>query len=212
MWCRAVTDDCPGNIEDSEEDGSLHGRKTTLGRIRFRPSSDDNQATFACEADHPALRGSGAQAARSLRTAVLLSVLYPPEKPEITGYIQGETIRMGATVKIVCQAYGGNPLAQVVWFKNNQRIDNSYTTTGARSENTLMFLAQPDDNNAAYRCEAKNRMVAEPLTAEIVMSVQCKWIRASRRNPSHSISVTAPPPAACNQYWRVAVQEKPLVD
>ena len=31
---------------------------------------------------------------------------------------------------------------QVVWFKNNQRIDHSYTTTGARSENTFMFLAQ----------------------------------------------------------------------
>ena len=31
---------------------------------------------------------------------------------------------------------------QVIWFKNNQRIDHSYTTTGARSENTFMFLAQ----------------------------------------------------------------------
>ena len=64
---------------------------------------------------------------------------------------------MGATVKMVCQAHGGNPLAQVppsssenqnyhqnqvIWFKNNQRIDHSYTTTGARSENTFMFLAQ----------------------------------------------------------------------
>ena len=66
-------------------------------------------------------------------------------------------LRMGATVKMVCQAHGGNPLAQVspsscqnqnyhqnqvIWFKNNQRIDHSYTTTGARSENTFMFLAQ----------------------------------------------------------------------
>ena len=31
---------------------------------------------------------------------------------------------------------------QVIWFKNGQRIDHSYTTTGARSENTFMFLAQ----------------------------------------------------------------------
>ena len=27
-----------------------------------------------------------------------------------------------------------------------------------------------------YRCEAKNRMIAEPLTAEIVMSVQVKMV------------------------------------
>ena len=158
----------PGNIEvTEEEEGGAGRRTTTLSRLRFRPGPEDNQAGFACEAAHPALAGP-------MRADLLLSVLYPPEKPEITGYIQGETIRMGATVKIVCHAYGGNPLAQVVWFKNNQRIDHSYTTTGARSENTFMFLAQPDDNNAVYRCEAKNRMVVEPLTAEIVMSVQCK--------------------------------------
>ena len=34
------------------------------------------------------------------------------------------------------------PDVQVIWFKNGQRIDHSYTTTGARSENTFMFLAQ----------------------------------------------------------------------
>ena len=33
-------------------------------------------------------------------------------------------------------------VVQVIWFKNDQRIDHSYTTTGARSENTFMFLAQ----------------------------------------------------------------------
>ena len=37
-----------------------------------------------------------------------------------------------------------------------------------------MFLAQPEDNNAVYRCEANNKMLSEPLTAEITMAVQCK--------------------------------------
>jgi hypothetical protein len=171
-----------GNIEEREEEGRLSRRITSLSRIRFRPGSEDNQATFACEAEHPALRGAPGHAPRPMRAAVLLSVLFPPEKPEITGYIEGETIRMGATVKMVCQAFGGNPLAQVIWFKNNQRIDHSYTTTGARSENTFMFLAQPDDNNAVYRCEAKNRMVTQPLTAEIVMSVQCKLELVRKEN------------------------------
>ena len=30
---------------------------------------------------------------RPLRAPILLSILFPPQKPEITGYIQGETIR-----------------------------------------------------------------------------------------------------------------------
>ena len=42
---------------------------------------------------------------------------------------------------------------QVIWFKNGQRIDHSYTTTGARSENTFMFLAQV---KLFYRRELQN--------------------------------------------------------
>ena len=37
--------------------------------------------------------------------------------------MEGETIRMGQAVTLVCESYGGNPLAAIVWYKNNQRID-----------------------------------------------------------------------------------------
>ena len=37
-----------------------------------------------------------------------------------------------------------------------------------------MFLAEPEDNNAVYKCEANNIMLQRPLTAEMTMSVQCK--------------------------------------
>ena len=37
-----------------------------------------------------------------------------------------------------------------------------------------MFLAQPEDNNAVYKCEANNIMLQQPLSAEITLSVQCK--------------------------------------
>jgi hypothetical protein len=98
----------------------------------------------------------------------------PPERPEIVGYTEGETVRMGQTVTLVCESYGGNPLASIIWYKNGQRIDHSYTTMGSKSKNVLRFVAAPDDNNAKYRCEASNVMVTEPLLAEIVMSVFCK--------------------------------------
>ena len=99
----------------------------------------------------------------------------PPERPEILGYTEGETIRMGQTVSLVCESYGGNPLASIIWYKNGQRVDHSYTTMGSKSKNVLRFVAAADDNNAKYRCEAANVMVAEPLVAEIVMSVFCKF-------------------------------------
>ena len=82
---------------------------------------------------------------------------------------------MGQTVSLVCESYGGNPLATIIWYKNGQRIDHSYTTMGSKSKNVLRFVAGPDDNKAKYRCEASNSMLAAPLVAEVVMSVQCKF-------------------------------------
>ena len=42
-----------------------------------------------------------------------------------------------------------------------------------------MFLAEPEDNNAVYKCEANNIMLQRPLTAEMTMSVQCKILLGS---------------------------------
>ena len=41
--------------EDTPEDGSSEGRKTVTSTIKFRPTSRDNLASYACEAQHPAL-------------------------------------------------------------------------------------------------------------------------------------------------------------
>lgn len=48
--------------------------------------------------------------------------------------------------------------------------------SGTKSKNTYMFLAQPEDNNAVFRCEANNMMLKQPLTAETTLSVQCKYL------------------------------------
>ena len=64
-----------GNIEESEEDGTISNRKTTFSKIRIRPNSADDQVTYACEASHPALRGTATRTTSPMRSSVLLSVL-----------------------------------------------------------------------------------------------------------------------------------------
>ena len=54
--------------EDAEEDGTLEGRKTVTSTIKFRPTSRDDSATYACEAVHPALQ-------QNERVSVVLSVM-----------------------------------------------------------------------------------------------------------------------------------------
>ena len=56
------------NVEVKEEDGSMASRKTVTSKIKFSANSNDNQATYACEAVHGGLRGN------NMRVSFLLSV------------------------------------------------------------------------------------------------------------------------------------------
>ena len=85
---------------------------------------------------------------------------------------------MGQSVTLSCISHGGNPLAQIFWYKKDGdrwiEVDMSYNTYGRESRNSFSFLASPAHNQAKFRCEAKNEMNLVPMTSEIVLSVQCK--------------------------------------
>ncbi|XP_040568180.1 nephrin isoform X2 [Lepeophtheirus salmonis] len=151
--------------EDTIGEDAEH-RVTSISSIRIRPTQKDNHVTWACEAVHPALKNA------PMRASVLLSVQHPPGRPEITGYIEGETIRVAQSVTLICTSRGGNPLADVIWYRNGELADKSYTSSGRESRNTFTFIAETDDDNARFRCEASNEFSAEPMDAEIVLSVQ----------------------------------------
>ena len=99
----------------------------------------------------------------------------PPGPPVISGYIEGETIRVDQTVNLACVAAGGNPLAEVIWYRDGVKKDTSFTSSGLESRNTYSFLATSDDDGAKFRCEAKNKLSPAPMTAEIVLDVQCEY-------------------------------------
>ena len=94
--------------------------------------------------------------------------------PEITGYIEGETIRKDQSVTLICISRGGNPLAEIKWYRNDVIVDSSYTNSGRESRNTYTFMAGTEDNDAKYRCEATNTQSPQPKIAEIILSVQCE--------------------------------------
>ena len=104
----------------------------------------------------------------------------PPGKPEITGYRNGEVVKTGDTVKLVCISKGGNPLAAVHWYRNDKQLDFSYESGNNKAENELVFTVQPNDNYAVYRCEASNTVTSTPLISEIKLNVLCKY-RCSER-------------------------------
>lgn len=99
----------------------------------------------------------------------------PPGIPYIEGYTEGETIRRGQTVELTCKSRGGNPPAQLIWYKNGEQIRMAYRTAGRVSENIYTFTADATDNKARYRCEASNIMSQGPLKTEIQLTVLCEY-------------------------------------
>lgn len=87
-------------------------------------------------------------------------------------------LKTSDTARLVCVSRGGNPLAQVYWYRNGAEIDFSYVSGGGRAVNELIFTVQPSDNNAIYRCAASNQMTTEPLTTDIRLTVQCKSLHS----------------------------------
>ncbi|XP_049851856.1 nephrin isoform X2 [Schistocerca gregaria] len=156
-------------------------RYNVLSRIKLRPTAEDDYADYTCEARHEALPPD-----MPLRVTVQLSVLYPPGVPYIEGYTEGEVIRRGQTVELVCRSRGGNPPAQLIWYKNGEQIRMAYRTAGRLSENVYSFTADASDNNAHYRCQASNIMSPAPLKADVTLTVLFAPAQVSISGPTEA--------------------------
>nr|XP_046920413.1 nephrin-like isoform X2 [Dermatophagoides farinae] len=140
---------------------------TSKSKITVSGNAEDNGVPYKCEAVHPALTNS-----RPMRRTISLSVLYPPGEPEITGYTEGQNLKVGDTLKLDCRARGGNPLAQLVWFRNDEQIDFSYTTVAEKySVNVMQFNVEARDNNAVYRCVSSSPIMERSISKEIKLQV-----------------------------------------
>ncbi|KAK9885754.1 hypothetical protein WA026_013625 [Henosepilachna vigintioctopunctata] len=131
-----------------------------------------------------------------MKASVQLSVLYPPGMPYIEGYTDGETIRRGQSVELVCRSRGGNPPAQLIWYKNGEQIRMAYRTAGRVSENVYAFTAEASDNKARYKCEANNIMSKVPLKVHVDMTVLFSPSHVTISGPTEA-RVGDPVPLTC---------------
>ncbi|XP_053200672.1 nephrin-like isoform X2 [Panonychus citri] len=150
----------------SSSNGGGDSITTTRSELSLKLNAEDNGITYTCSASHPALSSP-------LRSTVSMSVLYPPSAPEISGYHTGDIIRKGDTLKLRCRSRGGNPLAQLIWYKNDEPIDFSFDSHSNReSINEYTFEVDSDDNNAKFTCEAKTPISSNAMTTSVTLSVQ----------------------------------------
>ena len=68
----------------------------------------------------------------------------------------------GGNLTCVCRGEGGNPPANVTWYKNGKRIDNtSYV------ENTLSLNDVNEKDNGTYKCVAQSYTLKDEKSIKV---------------------------------------------
>ncbi|XP_037082277.1 nephrin-like isoform X2 [Pollicipes pollicipes] len=155
--------------EDSFAGWGSPRRNDTTSVVTLRPTAADDGAGYSCVAKHPAIRPAEQ---RQLNSTVRLSVLYPPGLPEISGYTEGEVVRIGEQKTLTCISRGGNPPAQLVWLKNGQPVSSKYRSMPGQALAEHRFRAAVSDLGAVYRCQATSPVQTEVTAASVRTAVQ----------------------------------------
>lgn len=144
-------------------------RFTVTSNLTIKATASDDLVDYTCRAKHQALSPD-----QPMKQTIQLSVLKPPGEPYIEGYSKDERLRKDQMVDLVCRSYGGNPPAQLIWYKNDRQVQSQYTTSGRDSSSTYKFKVESSDNKARLRCEASNTIAEKSLKKEIDLKVYCK--------------------------------------
>ncbi|XP_070550962.1 nephrin-like [Ptychodera flava] len=152
----------PTNTIEVAADGK---REHAVSTLTLQPEKEDNGKEYKCIAEHEALMGT------TLFTMVKLSVQFVPDEPVISGYNEGNTLRSGEEIMLTCTARGGNPLAQVTWWRNGELVDHSYKTDGTKAINPYEIKVGYSDNNARFTCRADNVVSPQPMEVSTTLTV-----------------------------------------
>ena len=180
-WTRnslPYSDDLHDKIQEDDERHVFSSESTLHLTVRL----EDQGCEFKCKARHV-----GLQEDMEVADDVDISVLVPPAKPEISGFVQGRDIlHAGDRLSLSCTARGGNPLASVVWFRDSERVDDTSAVTavdgGVATANTYSLLVKPEDNRRVFRCEASN--VITSLSSELRLDVHFPPVNIKINGPS----------------------------
>lgn len=100
----------------------------------------------------PSLSDDSDDSLHGIFSSVILSILYPPGKPEIEGLTPGEDVlTAGDQVTLACISRGGNPSPSLIWYRsiaNNNNHNNMYSES--HYEYSSFPLSSTSNHNSNY--------------------------------------------------------------
>ncbi|XP_077862845.1 neuronal growth regulator 1-like, partial [Saccoglossus kowalevskii] len=155
-----------------ETNGDYNG-KISEQQITITTRAEDNQAEYKCKAKNSRITGDVNS------NSVLITVYFKPDSAGLSGYTSA--VNSGSDILLTCTTTTSNPSATILWYRNNNKIDDNddninigtLTETngdynGKISEQQITITTRAEDNQAEYKCKARNSQVTGDVNSDSV--------------------------------------------
>uniref|UniRef100_A0A2K5EH08 Nephrin n=1 Tax=Aotus nancymaae TaxID=37293 RepID=A0A2K5EH08_AOTNA len=182
--------------EETVMDG-LHGGHISMSNLTFLARREDNGLTLTCEAFSEAFTKD------TFKKSLTLNVKYPAQKLWIEGPPEGQKLRAGTRVRLVCLAVGGNPEPSLTWYKDSRTVTesrlpqeprrvqlSSVEKSGSTFSRELVLVTGPSDNQAKFTCKAGQLSASTKLAVQFPPTNVTILANASALRPGDALNLT----------------------
>ncbi|KAM5236329.1 nephrin [Ctenodactylus gundi] len=182
--------------EETVMDG-LHGGHISMSNLTFLVRREDNGLTLTCEAF------SDAFTKETFKRSLTLNVKYPAQKLWIEGPTEGQSLRTGTRVRLVCLAIGGNPEPSLTWFKDSRAVVEprppqeprrvqlgNLEKSGSTCSRELVLVINPSDNRAKFSCKAGQLSASTQLVVHFPPTNLTILANSSALRPGDALNLT----------------------
>ncbi|XP_017376695.1 nephrin [Cebus imitator] len=188
--------------EETVMDG-LHGGHISMSNLTFLARREDNGLTLTCEAFSEAFTKD------TFKKSLTLNVKYPAQKLWIEGPPEGQKLRAGSRVRLVCLAIGGNPEPSLIWYKDSRTVTesrqpqesqlpqeprrvqlSSVEKSGSTFSRELVLVTGPSDNQAKFTCKAGQLSASTKLAVQFPPTNVTILANASALRPGDALNLT----------------------
>ncbi|KJH40538.1 immunoglobulin domain protein [Dictyocaulus viviparus] len=93
----------------------------------------------------------------------VIKILAPPMPPRISGLEEGIHLE-GLLLNVTCEAHGGNPLADISWYRGYDKLPGARSSvSGDSAISSLSLTLDRTMNGQRLKCEAMNSALDEPM-------------------------------------------------
>uniref|UniRef100_A0A8C2WB79 NPHS1 adhesion molecule, nephrin n=1 Tax=Chinchilla lanigera TaxID=34839 RepID=A0A8C2WB79_CHILA len=182
--------------EETVMDG-LHGGHISMSNLTLLVRREDNGLTLTCEAF------SEAFTKETFKKSLTLNVKYPAQKLWIEGPQEGQHLRTGTRVKLVCLAIGGNPDPSLIWYKDARPVMEprppqeprrvqlgNLEKSGSTFSRELVLVLGPPDNKAKFSCKAGQLSASTQIVVLFPPTNLTILANASALRPGDALNLT----------------------